>query len=212
MRDNETKIEDIIWKDFETRTEREPTQSLFKTDTETISITDYQYFYLCIKCHKYPLIEFCKDKKHIKYSCSCVNNKKIKIKDYLDDIYSNSFSLLSGSFLSESSLSSSQNIFNKKENIKGLTCQKFDNNKSSGFCRNCLLNLCQNCINGHEKEHEIIKFEDIEIDNNFINMEMKKFEENNLNFSETSSNKMDTIIIKQNCNNSKAELVNKEMK
>ena len=44
--------------------------------------------YLCPKCQKFPLLEF-KDRKNIKKACSCMNNQKIKITDFLDNIESN---------------------------------------------------------------------------------------------------------------------------
>ena len=48
----------------------------FKTEIEPIPITENKYHYLCPECHKFPLIDFCKDIKFIKYICSCVNDKK----------------------------------------------------------------------------------------------------------------------------------------
>ena len=65
-------------------------QSSISSDIESIPISDYQYHYLCNKCHLFPLIEFCKDKKYIKYTCSCFNNKKILIRDLIDNIYNSS--------------------------------------------------------------------------------------------------------------------------
>ena len=70
----------------------------FSSDFGTIPISDYKYLYLCPECHKFPLIEFCKDIKYIKYTCSCDDNKKKMIKDFIDETNKNS--LLSNSFVS----------------------------------------------------------------------------------------------------------------
>ena len=174
----------------------------FNTDIDTITTPENQYHYLCRECHKFPLIDFCKDIKYIKYTCSCVNNKKTTIKDFIDEIYENIFTLSSGSLLS-----SSQNIYNKIENIKGLFCEQSYRNKNEGFCKTCLLNLCQDCINGHQKEHEIIKYKDIEIDISRLDKEMKKIQENNLN--DISCKEIETVIVKQKSNSS-LECINKE--
>ena len=42
------------------------------------------YNYLCTQCFKFPYIEFCNDRKHIRLTCSCFNNKKIIIKDLFE--------------------------------------------------------------------------------------------------------------------------------
>ena len=51
----------------------------FNTDTEPIYDNSNHYF--CIKCLKFPFIKFCKDRRNIRLTCSCFNNKKILIED-----------------------------------------------------------------------------------------------------------------------------------
>ncbi len=48
---------------------------LFKTDKEPIY--DNLNHYFCTKCLKFPFIKCCKDRKNIRLTCSCFNNKKI---------------------------------------------------------------------------------------------------------------------------------------
>ena len=40
--------------------------------------------YLCSNCLNFPFIKFCKDRKNIRWTCSCFNNKKILIKDIFE--------------------------------------------------------------------------------------------------------------------------------
>ena len=58
---------------------------IFNLDLEPIF--EYHH-YLCPNCLKFPFIEFCKDRKNIRLTCSCINinNKKILIKEFLDKI------------------------------------------------------------------------------------------------------------------------------
>ena len=51
------------------------------SDSDTSSIKTIEHHYLCIKCLKFPYIKFCKDRKHIRITCSCFNNKKILIEE-----------------------------------------------------------------------------------------------------------------------------------
>lgn len=57
----------------------------FNTNIESINIDyDYDYglnHYFCTKCHKFPFIKFCKDRKNVRFTCSCFNNKKTLIKE-----------------------------------------------------------------------------------------------------------------------------------
>ena len=53
---------------------------LFNINTESINNDNYYNHYLCIKCHKFPFIKFCKNRKDVRLTCSCFNNKKITIK------------------------------------------------------------------------------------------------------------------------------------
>jgi len=55
---------------------------LSSLDIENIHNT--RNHYLCTECFKFPYIKFCKDRKHIRLTCSCFNNKKILIKDLFE--------------------------------------------------------------------------------------------------------------------------------
>ena len=52
---------------------------LFNQDIEPIYDNSNHYF--CTECLKFPFIKFCKDRRNIRLTCSCMNNKKILIED-----------------------------------------------------------------------------------------------------------------------------------
>ena len=60
-------------------TSQEINNHLFNLEIENIN--NNRDHYLCSKCLKLPFIKFCKDRKHIRLTCFCFNNKKILIKD-----------------------------------------------------------------------------------------------------------------------------------
>ena len=100
----------------------------FKSDIESIHKLEYKCHYICPKCHKFPFIEFYKDRKNIKFICSCIN-KKILIKDILDK---------TKNYITFEN----NNIQNDK--INELLCIKHKN-KFCSFCESCLLNECVDC-------------------------------------------------------------------
>jgi len=54
---------------------------LFNTNIESIN-NDYNCnHYFCTECHKFPFIKFCKDRKNVRFTCYCFNNKKISIEE-----------------------------------------------------------------------------------------------------------------------------------
>ena len=53
---------------------------IFNVNIESINNT-YNYHYFCNKCHKFPFIKLCKDRKNVRFTCSCFNNKKISIEE-----------------------------------------------------------------------------------------------------------------------------------
>ena len=119
-----------------------------------------KYHYLCPKCYNFPLIEFFKSKKYIKFTCSCYNNKKILIKDLFDE--SNNYITINN--LSCSSILSSNII---KDNEEGLICKEH-HKYFKYFCKTCLINMCDECIIFHDDfpfPHEIIELEYNKIDN-----------------------------------------------
>ena len=138
--------------------------------------------YLCTQCLKFPYVKFCKDRKHIKLTCSCFNNKKISIKDLFEE------NILSIEDNSNINLLSTNNL-NLNDDIENeLKCKKH-NEKFKGFSKNYLNNYCQSCIKDFNYEnYNIIKFDDIKIEDikieqllNIINNNNKPFEESNIN-------------------------------
>ena len=47
-------------------------------------INNYIDHYLCAQCLKFPYIKFCKDRKNIRLTFSCFNNRKFVIKVLFD--------------------------------------------------------------------------------------------------------------------------------
>ena len=144
--------------------------SLYDKNTSIISDINPEIpetHYICSKCSCFPFIEF-SDKKYIKMTCRCINNKKILIEDFFHEnekfIYKdNNYSLFNY-------LSSSTKDFEKKKNnnINGLLCTKHQN-KFKYFCLTCCRNICIECKDEHDNEtyikHKLIKFESY--NNNF---------------------------------------------
>ena len=89
---------------------------ILKLDLEPIFESHH---YLCPKCLKFPFIKFCKDRKIIRLTCSCVNNKKILIKDFLNKI--NNFDF-------ENSWLNFENNNNDKDYEDELICKEHNKN------------------------------------------------------------------------------------
>ena len=142
------------------------------------NINNISSHYLCSQCLKFPYIKFCKDRKHIRLTCSCFNNKKILIKDLFE-----------------------KNILSIENNIENELKCKIHNKKFKGFSKRYLNNYCQSCIEVYNNENNnIIKFEDIKIEDikieqllNIINNNNKPFEESNINNSFKIINKNNGI-------------------
>ena len=124
---------------------------IFNLDLEPIF--EYHH-YLCPNCLKFPFIEFCKDRKNIRLTCSCINinNKKILIKELLDKI--NNFDFES-SFIS-------LNIENKNndKNFENELICKEHNKKFKYFSKFFLQNYCEYC---EIDKNNCIRFDDIKI-------------------------------------------------
>ena len=141
---------------------------IFKTNIETIKI-DYNYsHYFCTNCLKFPFIKFCKDRKTIRLTCCCFNNKKILIEE-LFKTFSIEDSLLI--FLSETNLTH----INENE----LMCKKH-NKKFKGFSKFFLNNYCEDCDNYKDEinDNDIIRFDDIKIDEKKIKEIIEKINDN----------------------------------
>jgi len=158
------------------------------------NINNIRNHYLCTKCLNFPYIKFCKDKKHIRLTCSCYNNKRFLITDLFEENIlsienNNNIDLLS---------SNSLNLNDKIEN--GLKCIEH-NKKFKGFSKICLNNYCQSCIDDSNIFHEndiIIMFDDIKIEDTKIEDLFKIISNNNKIFDESNSNNSIKIINKNN--------------
>ena len=170
------------------------------TDNRQISIENietilptYQnfYHYLCPKCQKFPLIEF-KERKNIKKTCLCINNQKIKITDFLNNIESK----IKENFLSSTTddiknnnynyLKSNKDILSEKDEINnGFMCIKH-NKKYEYFCKSCLRNLCNKCKKHICGSNNLIEFKEIDIYNEKIEELIKNINDSMGNNSKNS--------------------------
>ena len=152
---------------------------------------DYNYrHYFCARCHKFPLIKFCKDRKNIRFTCSCFNNKKILIEE-LFKINSNKDNL--PIFLSEN---------NSNINIETELLCKEHNKKFKGFSKLFLNNYCEDCNQYKIKiyDNDIIRFEDIKIEDKKIDELIEKINDNN-DLSEKISEETSNIRLSKNNDN-----------
>ena len=167
--------------------------NLFNTNTEIIQKSDNYCSYICSECKKPPLIELCKDLKNIIYTCSCSDNKTLSIKEFLDNnIKKNLTNLLSSTseiIVDDPNEENENSILH--DNIEGLKCTVHNQNFEY-FCKTCLANICNECLDNHEdkKLHHIIEFKNIKINNNKINQLINNVKINdNTNINISSSDK-----------------------
>jgi hypothetical protein len=73
------------------QTTTEKINKLFNTNEETIDNNYNDSHYFCAKCHMFPFIKFNKDRKSVRMTCSCFNNKNILLR--LINNYINKFLL-----------------------------------------------------------------------------------------------------------------------
>ena len=146
--------------------------------------------YLCTQCLKFPYIKFCKDRKHIRLTCSCFNNKKILIKDLFEknilsiEINSNKNLLLTTTTLND-------DIENE------LKCKKH-HEKFKGFSKIYLNNYCNDCFDDYNEFDDIIMFDDIKIEYIKIEQLLNIINENNKPVDESNINNSYKIIDKKN--------------
>ena len=154
--------------------------------------------YLCTHCLKFPYINFCKDRKHIRLTCSCFNNKKILIKDLFEK------NIL---FIENDSNNNFLSTTNLNDDIEyKLKCKKHDK-KFEGFSKSYLNNYCQYCITNCNESDKIIKFDNFKIEDIKIGQLLKKINNNNKQFEESNINNIFTNIDK---NNGICEILSKE--
>ena len=165
-------------------------QILMENIDTILPINQNSCHYLCPKCKKFPFIEF-KDRKNIKKTCSCMNNQKIKITDFLDNIES---IIIKDNFLSSATDVIKNNNYNYPKINKDILSEKDEinggficiehNKKYKYFCKSCLRNLCNICKRHICDSNNLIEFKKIDIYN-------KKIEEliNNINNSIDNNSK-----------------------
>ena len=140
---------------------------LYNQDIEPIYDNSNHYF--CTKCPKFPFIKFCKDRRNISLTCSCMNNKKIIIKDL---------------FKFENILIKNNNLFttiksnkNKNKIIKNNFICKEYKKKFKFFSINYLDNKCPICV--EDENERTIDFNDIKIENGKILQLIENINEHN---------------------------------
>jgi len=165
---------------------------LFHTDTEPIYDKSNHYF--CTKCLKFPFIEFCKDRKNIRLTCSCFNNKKVLIEDLFS--FENKYNLLiKNNNLFTTTINSNED---NNEIIKNnFICQKHGK-KFEGFSINYMDNYCPDCYQVIINSNSNINFNDIKIENGKILQLLEKINEHKDYYNDNINN---IIIIKNNNNN-----------
>jgi len=130
---------------------------LFNTDTEPIYDDSNHYF--CTKCLKFPFIKFCKDRKNIRLTCSCFNNKKILIEDLFS--FENKYNLLiKNNNLFSTTINSNED---NNEIIKNNFICKKHKRKFEGFSIDYMDNYCPSCYEIKDNNNNIINFNDIKI-------------------------------------------------
>ena len=173
------------------------------TNLESKNI-DYNFKHcFCPGCHKFPFIKFCKDRKNIRLTCSCFNNKKILIEE-LFKINSNKDNL--SIFLSDN---------NSNINIENEFLCKEHKKKFKGFSKFLLNNYCEDCIiyNTHEiSEKDIIRFDDIKIEDKKIDELIEKINNNNDICEEISREASNNIGLNKKNNNNDKKLLEEEEK
>ena len=173
------------------------------TNLESKNI-DYNFKHcFCPGCHKFPFIKFCKDRKNIRLTCSCFNNKKILIEE-LFKINSNKDNL--SIFLSDN---------NSNINIENEFLCKEHKKKFKGFSKFLLNNYCEDCniYNTNEiSEKDIIRFDDIKIEDKKIDELIEKINNNNDICEEISREASNNIGLNKNNNNNDKKLLEEEEK
>ena len=180
IEDNSFRSTEIYSSYLEQVTEND--NEIFNTNIDSI-INDYNYnHYFCTNCNKFPFIKFCKDRKNVRLTCSCYNNKKITFKELFKIV----------DIRNSEAIFSPETALNK--NIENELRCKEHNKKFKGFSKFFLNNYCEDCYYyKHEKyNNDIIRFDEIAIDEKKIE-ELKKIITNN-NISEEISEEMSNNI------------------
>jgi len=149
--------------------------------------------YICTKCFYFPFIQFLDNKEDIIYTCACVKNERLKIKDLFDSENKYVINL------------NNNNIINSNDNVNlnkdlGFKCTRHKSNENKQFkyfCWTCNINICEDCLQYHlNNDHDLMNIEyqkvemnkNIELINDFLNKEEEE-EENKYEQSEESEKK-----------------------
>ena len=163
------------------------------SDLDIEKINNIRNHYLCTQCLKFPYIIFCKDRKYIRLTCSCFNNKKILIKDIFEK------NIIFCETNNNLALLSSTNLNLNDENE--LICKKH-NKIFKFFSKNYLDNYCQSCIDNNKfitkYNYDSINFDDIKIEDIKIEQLLKKINNNSKIFDESSNDNTYKIIDNNN--------------
>ena len=178
IEDSFSNIYDLFDKSSDIKTQHNQN---FKSDLGTID-KNYSSHYFYTKCRNFPFIKFCKDRKHIRLTCSCLNNKKILIDSFLQEYV----------FDSKENNIICSTINNDKDYEDILLCN-IHKKKFNFFCLFFFINCCQDC----QKRH-FISFDNIKKENN------KLFEKINdlLKNDDSSINTKEEIFSTSNWGNS----------
>jgi len=146
---------------------------LFNADTEPIYDKSNHYF--CTKCLKFPFIKFCKDRRNIRLTCSCFNNKKILIEDLFS--FKSKYNLLiKNNNLYTTKIKSRKNI---NKIIKNNFICKEHKEKFEGFSIDYMDNYCPSCYKVKYNSNSIINFNDIKIKKGKILQLLEKINDHN---------------------------------
>ena len=165
---------DVNYTNFYDLNSSDNKSELFNENIGTIYENNSFNHYFCTKCHKFPFLKFCKDRKNVKLICPSFNNKKILIKNLFEIL-----GIKDNILLSETNL----NIEDEpicKEHIK----------KYKGFSKFFLNNYCEECFEYINEiyENDIIRFDDIKIEEKKIEELKRKVNNNNDIFDHNFNN------------------------
>ena len=165
--------------------------------------------YLCGKCLKFPYIKFSKNRRTIKLTCFCNNNKKIFIKDlqFLNKENNNSNFFSENNSIHDKSYGneSNSNLNDDKSLEKKFLCMKH-NKKYIGFSKKYMVNCCQSCIE-YKNNNEIIRFDDIKIEDQKLEQLFKQINNDNETLEESNTYNTFKVI---NIKDDSCDIISKE--
>ena len=181
--------------------EQSKDNEIFITNMESINNDNNYNHYFCTKCYKFPFIKFCKDRKNVRLTCSCFNNKKVSLKELFKII---SIKNSEAIFIPESTL----NLDIENE----LKCKEH-NKKFKGFSKFLLNNYCEDCYEYKNEiyDNDIIRFDEIKIEEKKIEEIIEKINDNK-DLSEELSEEINNYTRYNKINENTYEVLSKELK